>query len=265
MLLGTFILTYILGILYGFIPFFSYFIIVMSSILVFMFSYDYLSEITWGLFICITFALLIGLFTYFGNSFIANFTYPYKLLIHEMTSNFKYKSTSDAYPLRSLINAIRYSKLKKRILMENGSIDFKAFKKEIKIIGFNSAVESYYFKYSRRDNAERYKIKAASKSFNTKLKESINKYGKYHPEFISSWRPNKNEFIWRNEILNKENFKELYPETKDYYFKVYRGSHAYIGIIQTPVLSKPKVLLGEDLLEVTRATVTQYKELIERH
>lgn len=85
-LLGTLILTYLLGILYGFIPVFSYLIIVISSVIAFMFFSEYLYENVWGWIIRIIFALLVGVFTYLGNSFVASSANPYKLLIHELVT-----------------------------------------------------------------------------------------------------------------------------------------------------------------------------------
>ncbi|WP_042472521.1 hypothetical protein [Bacillus ndiopicus] len=265
MLLGTLILTYLLGILYGFIPLFSYLIIAMSSVIAFIFSLDYLPENVWGLIIGIILALLIGAFTYLGNSFIASSANPYKLLIHEMATNFSYQYTRDAFPLRTLINVIRYRKIKKRITIENDSNNLKKLKDDMKLSGFNIAVESCYFKYSVHDKKKKSRKKAAARRLNENLRKSLNEYGESHPEYISSWRPNLKELSILNEILNKDYYKDLYPEPREFNFKIYRGSHAYIGVIEIPLLSKPKILLGENLMDVTHATITQYEKLVDQH
>ena len=98
-LLRTLILAYLLGILYGFIPVFSYLIIVMPSVIAFMFLSDYFYENVWGWIIRIIFALLVGVFTYLGNSFVASSANPYKLLIHELITKFNYKYTREHFTL----------------------------------------------------------------------------------------------------------------------------------------------------------------------
>ncbi|AMO84335.1 hypothetical protein B857_00928 [Solibacillus isronensis B3W22] len=268
MVLGSLIVTYLLGVLYGYIPIFSYLVIVMSIVIVFIFSLNYFDDSMWVWMLRIIFSLLIGVFTYFGNSIIKMFATPFKLLIHEMSTNYQYEDTSVAIPFRTIINIMRYRKMKKRKAKEKDSNNDIDLKREIKIIGFNRGVESIYFTYSVRDKGIQYRKRLAIRNFNNALRENIEKYGEIHPDYIPSWRPTKDElkFIERfNELLRKDFHKGLYPEPREFDFKIYRGSHAFIGIIRAPSLLKPKIFLGEFLTEVTRATLAQYEELVEQH
>ncbi|WP_107937471.1 hypothetical protein LG296_20010 (plasmid) [Ureibacillus chungkukjangi] len=154
---------------------------------------------------------------------------------------------------------IRYSKLKKRLA--NDSDEFHNLKNDIKTYGFNRAVELEYLSYSSGDMIKRSGKRKSANRLNKTFSEKLQKYGEIHPDYNPLWRPTKDEFKYSNEILKKGDYPALYQESSKFKFEVYRGSHAFIGVIKAPSLEKPKILLGENLTEVTRATIKQYKDI----
>ncbi|MCM3390525.1 hypothetical protein M3649_20790 [Ureibacillus chungkukjangi] len=118
-----------------------------------------------------------------------------------------------------------------------------------------------YLHYSTIDKLKKVSMRRDADSLNRNFSEKLEKYGEIHSDYIATWRPTKDEFNYSNEIIKKGLHPALYPESNKFDFVVYRGSHAFIGVIEAPSLEKPKILLGENLTEVTRATIKQYKDI----
>ncbi|MCM3390524.1 hypothetical protein M3649_20785 [Ureibacillus chungkukjangi] len=78
MLLCSAILSYFLGVVYGFIPKLSYLAVGIAVLVSFMFSLNFFEDSFWIWIIRGTFALFIGFFTYIGNLIMGEmFAEPY--------------------------------------------------------------------------------------------------------------------------------------------------------------------------------------------
>jgi hypothetical protein len=260
-ILSVLLITYFLGIFYYFVPVFSYFSIIVATWISYLFAMKYFGDnepFDW------TIRIIVCLFfcysTFIGNKFISLFGKPYQLLINECRKEFRYQNLSDAFPLRTTINFIRYKKIIKRFKVAN-EVKIIDLKQRIKLYGFNRGVELLYLYISSDDKSETNKIKRLAKDFNKLVQEKFNTHGENHEYYLPSWRPTQKEFIIKNQIVYDWELKIFLKKRRsDTSIKIYKGSHAYIGEVNSPNFTKPKIMLGENLRDVIQATIIKYDE-----